>query len=56
MNLFVGTFESDKDYYVEVSLKTIDGYKFRDNDHLTLKVNVFTTNLEKNEYNVDGST
>lgn len=53
---FVGTFEADTDYYVEVSLVAKDGYKFRDNDHITLKVNGKSTNFEMNQYNADGST
>lgn len=52
---FVGTFESDKDYYVEVSLLAKDGYVFTDNDNMTLKVNGKTTNYEMNNWNADGS-
>lgn len=48
---FVGTFESDKSYYVEVSLVAKDGYIFTDNEHMILKVNGKTTNYEMNEYN-----
>ncbi len=53
---FTGTFEADKDYVVEVSLKAKDGYVFADNDNMTLKVNGKTTEFEKNEWNADGST
>ena len=50
-NPFVGTFESNKSYYVEVSLVAKEGYAFTDNEHMVLKVNGKTTNYEMNEYN-----
>ena len=43
------------DYYVEVSLVAKDNYKFRDNDHITLKVNGKDTDFEMNQYNADGA-
>lgn len=53
---FTGTFEDGKEYYVEVSLHAKDGYVFRDNNNMTLKVNGKTTGFEKSEWNADGST
>lgn len=53
---FTGTFEANKDYVVEVSLKAKDGFAFVDNNGMTLKVNGKTTGFEKNEWNSDGST
>ncbi len=53
---FIGTFEANKDYVVEVSLKAKDGFAFVDNNGMTLKVNGKTTGFEKNEWNADGST
>ncbi|MCR5608309.1 MAG: hypothetical protein K6G26_04530 [Lachnospiraceae bacterium] len=53
---FTGTFETDKEYVVEVSLKAKDGYSFADNDNMTLKVNGKTTSYEKNKWNSDGAT
>ena len=53
---FIGTFEANKDYVVEVSLKAKDGFAFVDNNGMTLKVNGKTTGFEKNEWNSDGST
>lgn len=52
---FEGTFESGKDYYVEVSLHANPGYVFTDNEHMTVKVNGKTDNYELNEYNMDGT-
>lgn len=52
---FVGTFESGKDYYVEVSLMAKEGYVFTDNDNMALTVNGKTTNYEMNYWNADGS-
>ena len=53
---FIGTFEDGKEYYVEVSLHAKDGYVFRDNNNMTLKINGKTTGFEKSEWNADGST
>ena len=53
---FTGTFEAEKDYVVEVSLKAKDGFAFVDNNGMTLKVNGKTTGFEMNQYNADGST
>lgn len=53
---FTGTFEDGKEYYVEVSLHAKDGYVFRDNNNMTLKVNGKTTGYEMSEWNADGST
>ncbi len=53
---FIGTFEADKDYVVEVSLRAKDGFTFVGNDGMTLKVNGKTTGFEKSEWNADGST
>ena len=54
-NLLEGTFEANKDYVVEVSLKAKDGYVFRDNNNMTLKVNGKTTGYEMSEGNSDNS-
>lgn len=52
---FTGTFEDGKEYYVEVSLHAKDGYVFRDNNNMTLKVNGKTTGYEMSEWNSDNS-
>lgn len=52
---FTGTFETGKDYVVEVGLVAKDGYVFADNDGMTLKVNDKTTGFEMNKWNADGS-
>ena len=52
---FTGTFEDGKEYYVEVSLHAKDGYVFRDNNNITLKVNGKTTGYEMSEWNSDNS-
>ena len=52
---FIGTFEVNKDYVVEVSLRAKDGFAFVDNNGMTLKVNGKTTGYEMSEWNSDNS-
>ena len=51
---FTGTFEKDKDYYVEVSLEANENYNFASSDNMTLKVNGKTTDYTINN-SPDGS-
>ncbi len=53
--MFTGTFEKGKQYYVEVSLVANDGYEFAGNDTMQLTVNGKTTDFEMSPYNADGS-
>ncbi|MBQ8120834.1 MAG: cell wall-binding repeat-containing protein [Ruminococcus sp.] len=53
--MFTGTFEKGKQYYVEVSLVANDGYEFAGNDTMQLTVNGKKTDFEMSPYNADGS-
>ena len=55
-----GTVEKDKDYIVEITLKSKDGFAFIKDNNITLKINGETTKYETDEYPIwsdeDGST